>query len=236
VEVMYLRDLDVWADDSLVENYKGGFVQRFWHQASCITELIRHLLAKKKVFTAGIGKVCITLYDELHSSVPVSAESSLGTVEVDWPFDFARFTSVDETMKKRMLFDMLNESLHWLFEKEEWDRASLEEVCEEALNRNLTLEGFAKDSWLSKDSRFRARVYFRWEYEAVELYAVLFRNRKKQEICRKHLASAIPSVGCLHEYLANGRWISNTRFQLESRSFRQERWAADFSEVISAMS
>ena len=79
------------------------------------------------------------------------------------------------------------------------------------------------------------RVWFNYDLESIELTAVLFRNRSRREIARKPLGLARPFQACLHYYLEEGEWTSDTTFVLRSPStFTRETWTVDFSEEIEA--
>ena len=226
---MYLREIAIHADHAIVERYKGGFVQRFGEETTCVTELYAHLI-HRKVSVEDTSKVCFEFTDEADGP-----PESWGVCRCPWPFDFARYVESDAPAKKRMILDAMQEALLWLASQEGWVTEPFVEAYEEMIRRDLMLETFAKKSWVSPNGKYRVRIWFNYDLEGIELTAVLFRNRSRREIARKPLGSARPFYGCLHYYLEVGEWTSDTTFVLRSPStFTRETWTADFSEEIEA--
>lgn len=62
VAPLYLRDLNIGADPEIVERYKGGFVNKFGRDASCITELYCYLI-RRKIVTNDEPFVALTFTD-----------------------------------------------------------------------------------------------------------------------------------------------------------------------------
>lgn len=224
---MYLRGIAVCADHAIVERYKGGFVGRFGEETTCVTKLYTHLI-HRKFSTDDTSKAAFDFTDEADGP-----PDSWGVCRCPWPFDFARYVESDTPAKKRMILDAMQEALLWLATQEGWATEPFVEAYEEMIRRDLTLEAFAKKSWVSPDGKYRVRVWFRYDLEEIELAAVLFRNRSRREIGRKRLGSARPFQTCLHYYLEEGEWISDTAFVLRSPStFARETWRVDFSKEI----
>lgn len=220
---MFLREIIVAADKRIVERFKGGFVQTFGMEATCIHELYRYLI-RRRVRTSSDWKV-ILIFSDVVSAPPAEALP----MRCYWPFNFARYQRADRQVKKRMILDSMQDALLWLADKRGWDRIPLEEAYNEALARDLTLESYLKESWITQDKKYRVRVYFRFDLEAVHLEAVLFRNRSSDELARKELGTGRPYSGCMTDYAADGKWVTATSFQLRSSSFVREVWTVDFS-------
>jgi hypothetical protein len=86
---------------------------------------------------------------------------------------------------------------------------------------------------LSPDQKYRARIYFNFDLDGVDLYAILYRNRSRKELGRIFLGKERPLAGCLYDYLKGGRWVTDTNFQLGTEiGFIKNLWAADFSPLI----
>lgn len=225
---MYLRDLTVHADDIIVERYKGGFVQRFHREASSVVD---HYLSEiqRKVVTDDTAKIALDFTDEMTEP----PEFSPGRCFYPWPFDFAAYTvSPTNEEKQRLILDSLHNALIWIAEREGWSIDSLEAACKAIIERNFKFVGYSKKSWLCPRKRFRARLYFDWKLDGIDLFAVLSRNRSKAELARAELGTAIPMAGILHEYLNAGKWKSSTQFAVvASLPFRKE-WVVEFADPI----
>ena len=79
-----------------------------------------------------------------------------------------------------------------------------------------------------------APLFARYDLEAVEFYATLFKNRSSRELARRFMGKGMPLHGCLSNYLDEGKWISATHFELHSSSFRREVWSVDFSDLVTS--
>ena len=220
---MYLRDIAVVADKRIDERLGDGFARRFSDETGCIEELYLSL-TWRQVRTEDLAKVMFYFTDEIDSP-----PDKVFPMRCFWPFDFTRYQTLDAEAKKRVILDTLQEAILWLGGKLGWDTGPLHAAYAEALRRNLTLEGLVRKSWPSPDGKYRMRVYFRFDLDAVYLEAVLFRNRSKREIARKPLGTGRPYPGCMTEYSAEGVWTTPTSFELRSSDFLQQVWRADFS-------
>lgn len=225
---MYLRDLAVHADDAIVERYKGGFVQRFHRETSSVVD---PYLAEihRKVVTKETAKIGLTFTDEILEP----PEYSPGRCYYPWPFDFAAYTaSPTNCAKQRLILESLHNALVWIAEREGWAIDPFNAACKTIIDRNFKFVGYSKKSWLCPNKRFRVRLYFDWQLDGIDLFAVLSRNRSTAEIARAHLGTAIPMAGILREYLNAGKWQSSSEFAVvASLPFRKE-WVADFADLI----
>jgi hypothetical protein len=224
---MYLRALDIWADESIVDRFAGGFCHRFHRETCCIADLVSKLLWKQ-VITEDTPKLVFVFTDR--RACPDARTLTGDTCK--WPFDFAKYVDSDTLGKKRQIIDTLYEALLWIAAQRRWPCEPFDEAYRSACKRNLVYDGFGKKSWVSPDGRYRVRVFFRYELEGVELYAVLYRNRSVTELCRRQLGRGVPDIGCLWNYLDEGKWRSETVFQLRSKGIRGEVWTADFSSAV----
>ncbi|MBN1591547.1 MAG: hypothetical protein JW888_18680 [Pirellulales bacterium] len=224
---MYLRDINLSADDAIVERFKGGFVAQFFREASCISILYMELISRQIVTEKTPSVVAFKFTDEL-----LEPPEKWAIGGCSWPFDFAKYVQSTPSVKKRMIVDALQAALLWMASKMDWPLKPFETAYEEAIRRDLVLERMAKKSWVSPNKQYRVRVFFRYDLEGVELAAVLSKNRSSNELARLPLGVALPYHGCLADYLSDGRWTSNTEFILQSGSFIRERWVADFSAFM----
>lgn len=228
---MYLRDLSVYADEAIVDRHPGGFVKRFHGETCCVTELYRCLLLRK-ASTPDTAKVQFVFTDM--TDRPARPEPTVCRImEQRWPFSFADYKEADKEAKKRLVLNVFHQALVWIADYRGWDREPFEEAYRQCIERNLVLEDFwTKKTWLSRDKRVRVKVYFRFDLDAVELYAVVF-DRRGRELGRTLLGRGMPEVDCLRRYVGIGRWRSNSRFELRAKhTFLKEVWVADLSEIL----
>jgi hypothetical protein len=231
---MYLRDLTMYADETIVDEFKGGFVQRFHRQSCCITELYCNLL-RKGARLSGATKIQVECFNaasntELSPEIVDRGEFILCRL----PFQFRDYAHAPDTSKKVMLADALKNSLLHCAERRQWDTSAISHLDAVAREKSLLLTGESKASWLSPDGKHRARIAFEWHLDAIHLSATLFRNRSAKVLSRKTLGDAVPEIGQLHFVLSaeNGQWISDVEFQVTTSDFIQKRWIVSFSDVI----
>ncbi len=233
---MYIREIEMRTgplpEEVLRRMRSPG--SHFNQHASSVTTLYMWLI-RRKVRTPDTSCVRImceaSISDEQRDA---SVVLGFGIASFSWPFDFLQYVELQPDCKKRVLLDTLQEALLWIARRQGWPTEPFEEAYREALRRDITLEGMTRKSWLSPDGKYRVRVWYKYELEAVQLWAVLFRNRGRKELCRKVLGTGIPEHGCLWDYLSEGSWISPQVFELRDQSWFRKVWRADFSDVIGA--
>jgi len=228
---MFLRDLAIYADKLLVDRFPGGFVQRFHRETCCVVELyLSHLLREAE--TGEIAKVQLEFTDSLKQPPKADCISRLiNVLVVPWPFEFEAYERAHHQMKKESVAEALLAALLWLCDVHSWSKHPFEDAFQACARHNWTFEGFSKASWSSPSKRFRARIFFRYGIDQVELFAVLYKNRSKEEIIRKRLGSGVPEMGCLEHFLRKAQWNSETRFSVSGTDFRHETWQADFADI-----
>jgi len=230
----YLRDLAIYAHESLVDTIKGGFVQRFHRESCCITEpFLSHV--SRKLETNGVAKVFIELMEpsEFNNSAS-QLNPSCGVLECGWPFDFLEYLSSDDLMKKRRLAGTLREIFLYLAQSHRWDDAIIRTAFAELEARDYVFGGLSKASWLSPDSRHRVRVAFDWQLDAIRFSAVLFRNRSSTELVRRELGELPPQEGQLNNAILreHGKWLNNTQFELQTTDFLRRQWRVSFVDAM----
>ena len=225
---MYLHHFCVTADERIVDRYKGGFVHRFGREACCITEQYCALVYRKIV-----TKDSTWLAFEFTGEIRETPEFTSGRCSYPWPFDFAAYVMADNVGKKSLIASSMQSAALWVARKEGWTTAPIEDAYRTIVQRNFVFEGVSKKSWLSPSKAYRARVYFNFDLDGVNLHAVLYRNRNKQEVGRVFLGREIPRLGCLDECLARGRWVTDTDFRLATEfGLMRNLLAADFSSFM----
>ncbi|MCA9228186.1 MAG: hypothetical protein KDA47_21335 [Planctomycetales bacterium] len=221
-----LREIGISADSRIAERFRGGFVREFESEASCIAELYLFLI-RDKVKTDKTRKVLL-FFTDLQTGPPPEVRP----IRCLWPFDFSDYIAADAREKKQRVLDALHAGMLWLAENCGWAPQPLEDAYVEAVARDLTLKASLKKTWPSPDRRYRVRVDFRFDIDAVYLDAVLTKYHGSQEVARLKLGKARPYRGCMFDYGAEGEWTAPTVFELRSTSFIKEKWTVDFSNAI----
>lgn len=229
----YLQCLEVYADEDIAEEFKGGFVQKFHRQSCCISE--QFLRELRKLQTNGFPKIILTFVDS--HRVPVclpSADSSKAIIDARWPFNFNRYLLASEIKKRRMLGIAIRDCLLNIADEHAWDKVFIERIYSEAELRNFSFSGKSKASWPSPNSKFRVRVAFDWKLETIDLTAVLFQNRSSKELSRIELGDIVPGIAQLSFAICqeHGKWISDTEFQISVSDFTQKQLHVSFGEKM----
>lgn len=234
---MYLRDIAIYADESVAENRKNGFVARF-HRDSCgIVDHYRHCLGRS-VKTLSTAKVLLLLKDvSVLKAFQVKGEGDVkasegGTLICMCPFEFAQYECGDVPVKQRLLCGVIQGALHFLSLSYGWSHDAIASAYEAVIASDFTFQGMLPETWLSPDRKHRIRIWFEWELEWIRLYGVLFRNRSSTELSRHFLAKIVPENGILRHVICKGKWISSRRFRLESGLFFGNAWTVDFSDTL----
>ncbi len=224
--VMYLREIDICADDRIVDRYPSGFVAKFHRDCCCISELYASLLSRR-IETVNIAKL-VFMFSDLIREPPEPSNASV----IYWPFPFEEYIASSQNAKKQLIHNRLFEALTFVASIHGWHRLSIEEIFREADAAGLVLKGVGKTSWKSPSGKYRAWVEFVVDLDAVYLECILTTSTKRLELARRTLGTAIPQTWCLKYYLSAGTWISDTVFQLSSTDFQRWTRTAEFSDVI----
>ena len=228
---MFLRDISMHCDHSLVEDYKGGFVGRFNGEATCISDLYISLL-RRKVATADVAKLYILFgYFDGISGVENKTYGT-GVLSIQSSFSFADYYHGSESEKKSLLHASLHRICMRVATARSWDLTPFESAYVEALRCGLTFQGLARQTWLSPNRKYCARIHVKHELDGVYLSCVLTKANSHVEITRQCLGKAISGTVTLRDVIGNGEWISPTVFELCDRSFGLTRWRADFTTTM----
>ena len=231
---MYLRDITLGADLSVGERQHRGIVAEFALNAHCIADMYRTLLDRKLV-TPDTAKVCVSVTDALEGNPTTSdVQQWINVAMVPWGFDFRVFDASSGLARKRLLLDALHHALIWLAEVRGWNGAPLGVTYQRCLERRIKHSGMLeKKSWPTHDRKHRLKLFFDFELETVELWAVLF-CRGGDELVRKPLARVRAHANAIDALVGEGRWVSPTQFRLHARSveYWETEWTCDFSNVL----
>lgn len=139
---MHLREIAVFADDALVENYQGGFVQRFHRESLCVTESFQ--LAFGRPLAGNVDKVQITA-------------CALGRVEKTDPpvdlwltFDFAHYAQALSGVRKAMLGELVRRGLDAVVEQAGWQASDIAAEHAKAAEQSYVVRRRVGKRWLSQ--------------------------------------------------------------------------------------
>lgn len=228
---MFLRDVTIHADKAIVSNYKDGFVGKFARDVNCCTYLFLRLI-HRKIETAGVIKLALTFTDneslikERHHMYPEQPDVLIFT----WLFPFDKYIAASELEKKRMIFSAMTDCLKYLATQYQWDSQPVDDALKMAEQDDYRFNGYLKHSWVSPDSKWRARIYFDFGLEFVDYYCSLFKNRSRTELVRKYMGKVVPVQTGMKIDKSEGKWLSDTQFELISPTFHRIKWVADFAE------
>src|SRR5487761_612209 len=207
---MYLRDIAVFADETIVDRFPSGFVQWFHRETCCVTDWYASLLWRK-VATADTAKVNF-VFQELEPFVP-TVRQLIDVADVRWFFRFSEYAQSNEARKKRMILDAIQGALRSIAKDRGWDRDRLEECYAAVIARDLNFQGWSKKSWLAPDRKHRARIGFYFGLRMVDFFVGVF-DRKGNEIGRKQLGSVAPAMGLANAVLKGaGQWRAGSLFR-----------------------
>ncbi len=230
----YFRDLSIYADKGIVEVFKGGFVQRFHRQTCCISEHYRTKLSGK-LLTNGTAKVLLEFVADSSTIKPALRPGPDTDVLIrQLRFDFAPYLNDSALGKKHRVESALYDCLTSIAVEGNWNRSLIDEVHKEVIDNDFIFTGISKASWPGPDSKYRVRIAFDWDLDAIGLFAVLFRNRSSVEVSRKKLGELVPESGILSEAICqqHGRWASNTEFELKTTDFLLKRMKVSFVDEM----
>lgn len=233
---MFLRDISIQADKSIVSNYKLGFVGIFSRDVKCCTSLFLSLI-KNKIETKGTMKIAITFTNdktkikEHHHMYPEQPDFLI----FNWLFPFEKYVGASELEKKRLIFSSMYDCLKYLANQYQWDPRPLDNANEKAENDHYQFNGYLKHSWVSPNSKWRMRIFFDFGLEFLEFYCCLYKNRSKTELGRQYLGRVVPPVrGCGIDNKSDGKWLSDTHFELISPSFQKIKWQVDINDICTS--
>lgn len=231
---MYVRDITLGADLSVADRCRPGIVADFAVNSHCITDMYRTLL-NRKLATPDTVKVCVSVTDALDRCPAVGdIQQWINVAMIPWGFDFQAFDASAGLGRKRLMLDALHHALTWLAEVRAWNAVPLGIVYQRCLERDIKHSGMlAKKGWLTPDGKHKVKLFFEFELEVVELWAVLF-CRGGDELVRKPLVRVRAHANAIDALVGEGQWVSPTRFRLRSRSaeYWRSEWTCDFSGAL----
>ncbi|HET6882294.1 MAG TPA: hypothetical protein VFI31_19165 [Pirellulales bacterium] len=229
---MYLRDIAVYADESIVEDFPSGFVSWFHRESCCITDFYASLLGKR-VKTPDTVKVNLRFVPP-EASAP-SVRQLISVTDARWPFHFTEYAGLDAAGKKGMTLNAVQAALLWIANERRWDVSGLEETYANVIDRNLEFTGWSKKSWPSPNPKYRARIGFYFGLRSVDFFVGIF-DRRRREVGRRPLGSVVPEMWMAHSVLkSQAKWIRRKIFRLQIDRVHfdlPKSWEADVSDLL----
>lgn len=149
-----------------------------------------------------------------------------------WLFPFEKYVGATDLAKKRMIFSSMHDCVKYLANQYRWDIAPLDDAKKKAEQDQYQFNGYLKHSWLSPNSKWRVKLFYDYGLEFLEFYCCLFKNRSKTELCRHFMGRVVPVQGSCVLKKSDGKWLSDSQFELISPSFHKKKWVVDLKEFI----
>src|SRR4051794_10497494 len=98
ISAVFLREISIYANEEIVERFKGGFVHAFHTETICVAESLTYLLWRK-LRSKDVEKVIFKFSDLAEGPPPL-----VTVYDIRWPFDFFRYCTLsDDSQKKRQI-------------------------------------------------------------------------------------------------------------------------------------
>lgn len=210
---MRLREITVFADEAIVDDYQGGFVQRFHRESLCVTESFQW--AFEGPLLGKIDKVQIT------ACAAGRAEQLHLPLNLWLAFDFAQYVIAMPTTKKVMLGNLVRRGLDAATEQAGWAPAVIAEAHAKAMERDFIVRRRVGKRWPSPNRRRRVEVDVTWDIAAVRFDAVVSQRVGKSYVVQEtvEIGTVIPTDGCVEAYTQGAKWLTEDVFCLESTGF-----------------
>ena len=234
---MYIRDIAVFADESIVVFYQGGFCQKFYWHTLCITE---HLIAEiyQLIKTKNIAKVVFTYYHpDVFSELDRTRYDDLdGVIRGHASFDFDTYNSEGFSIhdRKHLISESLKTNLSLFCKEFSIDFLPFENAFRRIEERNYCFGGITKKKWFSPDKKHKIHLRVNYDLEYVDVEALLYKRNTSKAIGHHFVSKFRPSDGCVAECGNNVEWTSNTTLQSRVPGFMGKKITirlADFEPI-----
>jgi hypothetical protein len=209
--MMYLRAIMASADNEIVERFKGGFVGRFMGHCDSICSPYSRLFGRR-----------ITTDDETQFSIQFSDRYEARTnsdpfypLPITWPFDFARYISVDDATKRIDLLNAVHEACCWSARRMKWQQKPFTDAYESllAVGGRWTYE--SKKPLGSPDKSCRVQLAMHIDLEYVDLTAIILPLRSRKVLFRVEIGRIRANQGCFAAgVFPDVKWVSESQFRV----------------------
>jgi hypothetical protein len=229
---MYIRDIAIYADKSIVDFYGNGFCYHFHEHTCCIVAFILSKIYRK-VETNAICKLSFDLY---HHKVCFDSTPSIcdGVLSFPAEFDFDTYNSPNclPNCKKQMIATFLRQSLETVCSKNLWDYSPFQSAFDSLEQEKYIITMLSKKSWMSPNRKFKVSIVCNYDITEAVFDVVLVERKTRREICRKFLGEIRPSEDLLYEVKKNCKWRSETVFETTSGGFADKIFSVDFTNEM----
>lgn len=206
--------------------YKHRYQAKFSPEAWCIPELYWSFL--KNYSIENVQKINIIVSDEWKDQV-YKLGSVPGFREINMPFDFQKYFTLDIQGRKLMQLDVVHNGMMKLAEKEGWEVNPLLDAYNGCLEKDLKYEFFVSSKTkLSPDRKYGINFWCEWELESCKLFWVLY-DKKRQEQTRELLIQKGAFQGQFVYYI-KFKWINNSTVMVESKFPKKELYEINLEQ------
>jgi len=200
---------------SLQTTYNHKYQLSFNKETWCVQEMYWHFLYKYKYETENCQKAVVRLGDSVDIENLMTLTSDV--VVLQCSFDFEFYFSQDKFLKKRILLDILHESLLRMANKYGWDEKPLIQSYEYCVDRNLENKWLLRDKYISSPNRkHKGGFICEWNIDSFEVYGVILDNNLK-EITKKRILRSDPHLAEFI-YYTKFKWEDNQKLSLFSKN------------------
>lgn len=213
---MRLRQIEVYADEALVEKYPGGFVQRFHRESLCVTTA--WMLALGKQLESNTVSKLLIVACEARAMRPANGALPLNL----WlSFDFVHYHQAMNSTKRQLLGELVRTALETIAPIAGWELNTLSTAYAQASANNFLVQQRMTKSWVSPSRRHRAIVEVKWDIDGVNFNVIIAdrQGRDYVERAAQLLGVVPPYEGCVAAYASGARWLDDHTFCLEAKDY-----------------
>ncbi|KPU43270.1 hypothetical protein OXPF_31640 [Oxobacter pfennigii] len=194
------------------ENWMKSIRRRFELETRCIASMFIRLLGKYK--TKDCSKICISCVEKVTRA---NYDTCMGICLVEYKLDYVDFFSKNDYEKKKIIFQIIKESISNIAKEKSWELIPLQEVFnkmeELSYNNFWTFGKKAK----SPDKLYTAELYIEHKIGTIDFFAVI-RNNQDEIVEKKLIISEIPSEYAYTQHLGKLVWVSDTEIHLNDKT------------------
>lgn len=171
-----------------------------------------------KVKLDGIRKIVIELLDkDLYESTNsvIMGESPICTLQK--AFDYSSFFSKNSFDRKKILTKELYDGLLNLATELKWDKAPFEVAYKNIIHSNYESRALIGKTKINKGKKIQASIVVDQDIDTA-IVAVIFQDVGGKDLRKVEIFKTLPQPFIYNQLVKNGRWISETDFELVNKS------------------
>ncbi len=231
---MYLNAIMASADKEIVERFKGGFVGRFMGHCDSICGPYSRLFGRR-VTTDDVTQFDIQFSDRYR---PRTSIDTFYPLPITWPFDFARYISVDDATKRIELLSAVHEACCWCAKRMNWQQQPFTDAYESLLRVGGRWTYESKKPLAHPSNSCRVRLSMQLDLEYMDLTAIILPPNSRKEILRVEIGMIRANRGCFAAgFFPEMTWMSESQFHVagylvdvesgDSQEEQRHRWWVD---------